>query len=265
MKKIVITGSSRGIGYGLAREFMLRGHHVIISGRSAERLNSAREKLKTETGSNAVDIVVCDVTDPAAVQNLCDTASSNGKIDIWINNAGLGQGTKPFQELDPEVIWAILDINLKGMMAGCQAALAHMHSAGSGAIYNMEGFGSDGRKMKNMTVYGTTKYAVDYFTRSLALETKGTNVIIGALSPGMVVTDMLVGPVSTDTPINREAVKIFHILADQVEPVCRFLVDRILKNRKNGVVIKWLNGKKIMMRFMKNMIRKRRVEGLPDL
>jgi NAD(P)-dependent dehydrogenase (short-subunit alcohol dehydrogenase family) len=265
MKKIVITGSSRGIGYGLAREFLHRGHQVVISGRSAERLELARNRLKEETGNEAIDTVVCDVTDPAAVQKLCDTASSGGKIDIWINNAGMGQGTRPFEALDPEDIRAILDINLKGMMAGCQAALAHMQSTGSGAIYNMEGFGSDGRKMKNMTVYGTTKYAIDYFTRSLALETEGTNVIIGGLSPGMVVTDMLVGPVSTDTPINREAVKIFHILADQVEPVCRYLVDRILKNRKNGVVIKWLTGRKIMMRFMKNMVRKRRVEGLPDL
>jgi short-subunit dehydrogenase len=264
MKNIVITGSSRGIGYGLAREFLKRGHRLTVSGRNVESLKSAKESLISETSNANIDIAVCDVTKTKDIIALWNTAANHGPVDIWINNAGIGQGTKPLSEIGTEKIEAIIDINIKGLANCSKIALENMLIQGSGAIYNMEGFGSDGRKMKRMTVYGTSKYAVRYFTQSLALETKDSPIIVGAISPGMVVTELLTSPISEDTPTNRQATRIFHILADRVETVTSFLVFRILENKKNGVIINWLSPSKIILRFMKNIFVKRKVEGVPD-
>ncbi len=264
MKNIVITGSSRGIGYGLAREFLIRGHRITLSGRNASSLKEAAEALSPESGNSKLGICECDVTKLADIKRLWETAAKHGAVDIWINNAGVGQGTRMLTELSGESIESILDTNIKGLINCCKIALENMLKQGSGAIYNMEGFGSDGRKMKNMTIYGTSKNAVRYFTQSLALETKGTPVVVGALSPGMVVTDLLTSPIKENTATNREAIKIFNILADRVETVTPYLVEKMLINTRNGTIISWLSSSKVMFRFMKNMFIKRRVEGLPD-
>lgn len=264
-KNIVITGSSRGIGYGLAREFLLAGHRVMLSGREEEALKDARARLESETGSQALDSAVCNVVSTEDLAKLWDRAASYGEVDLWINNAGIGQGTKPTVEIEPETIALILETNITGTVMGSRIALERMLVQGSGAIYNMEGFGSDGRKMKSMSIYGTSKCAVRYFTQSLALETAGTPVIAGSLSPGMVVTRLLTHPVSEDTPLNRQAIRIFNILSDRVETVTPFLVKEILKNDKNGRRIRWLTPGKLMARFIANLIVKRKVEGLPEL
>jgi len=128
----------------------------------------------------------------------------------------------------------------------------------------MEGFGSDGRKMKGMSIYGTTKSAVRYFTRSLALESADLPVIVGTISPGMVVTDLLVSPLSEDNAEKGQLLKIINILADHVETVTPFLVGKMLNNKKNGAAFHWLNGRKIMWRFIRNIFIKRQLVNPDD-
>jgi NAD(P)-dependent dehydrogenase (short-subunit alcohol dehydrogenase family) len=118
--------------------------------------------------------------------------------------------------------------------------------------------------MPGMSVYGTTKYAIRYLSRTLANEYRGKNIIIGAISPGMVVTDMLLGSLRDHPEKQKDALKIFQILADPPERVAPWIVERILKNRKNGRRIAWLSPPKIMYRFFISMFKKRRVKGLPD-
>ena len=264
MKNIVITGGSRGIGFGLAKEFLLAGHRVMISGRNENTLSEARKMLRSETNNPAIEFIVSDATRPDEMTRLWDAAAKYGPVEIWVNNAGLGQDTGMVHELDEEMISNILDVNIKGLILCSRMCVKKMEQQGFGALYNMAGFGSDGRKMSGMSVYGTTKNAVQYFTESLALETKNTPVIVGTISPGMVVTSMLTDPVKEDTASHREAVKIFHILADRVETVSPYLVAKMLNNKKNGADIRWLNSRKIMGRFMKNIFVKRKVEGIPE-
>lgn len=265
MKNIVITGGSRGIGYGLAREFLKAGHRVMISGREKETLVQAREQLQGETGNAQVDFTVADITRTKDISNLWDSAARNGKVDIWINNAGVGQDTSLLAEMEEEMISAIIETNIKGLMLCCKLVVNKMSAQGSGAIYNMEGFGSDGRKMKRMSVYGTSKNAVHYFTKVLGMETKELPLLVGSISPGMVVTSMLTDPVKADRNVNRDAIKIFHILADTVETVTPYLVKKMLTNKKHGASIRWLNSWKISGRFIGNLFVKRKVEGIPDL
>ena len=103
-----------------------------------------------------------------------------GNIDIWINNAGIDQERRCFWEVDTEDYEKVIRTNLIGVLNGCHVAFRHMLEQGYGQIYNMEGFGSNGMMREKMTIYGTSKSALSYFTRSLAIEAKNTNIKVGS-------------------------------------------------------------------------------------
>ncbi len=196
------------------------------------------------------------------VQALWDAAVAHfGRIDIWINNAGINHPRRDFWEHSPEQIQAVVDANLVGVMYGSQVALRGMLDQGSGGLYNMEGMGSDGRQVEGMTLYGTTKYSLHYLTDALVEETKRTPVLVGALSPGMVITDMLTREEVRSEEDWQTTKRVFNILADRVEDVTPWLARQILDNDKTGVRIKWLTRGKIIARFMTAPFRKRDLFG----
>jgi len=192
MKTIVITGSTRGIGFGLADAFLARGCRVTVSGRSQASVDEAAGKLAARHGAERVFGYPCDVTDFEAVQGLWDASKAHwGKVDIWINNAGIAHAQTDLREQAPEEMAAVVETNVVGSLFGAKVALTGMLEQGSGSLYNLEGLGSDGRKIEGLTVYGTTKHAVKYLTDALVKEVEGTPVLVGALRPGMVITEML--------------------------------------------------------------------------
>ena len=259
---IVITGSTRGIGYGLADSFLALGCSVTISGRAAANVEQIVEKLSSKHETARVFGHPCDVTQLEQVQALWDAAKARfGKIDIWINNAGISHPQTDFCDYAPEQIKAVVDTNLVGPMNGARIALKVMLEQGHGSLYNMEGLGSDGRRVAGMTLYGCTKYGLSYLTDALVEETKGTPVLVGALQPGMVATDLLTQQYK-DRPEQWERDKrIFNILSDRVETVTPWLARRVLANRKTGVRIKWLTRAKLMGRFLTAPFHKRDVFG----
>ncbi|MFZ5939580.1 MAG: SDR family NAD(P)-dependent oxidoreductase [Bacteroidota bacterium] len=265
MKHVVITGGTRGIGFGLASSFVRQGFRTSITGRDLENVQKAVSKLSELAASAEVNGFVCDITVPDQVRTVWEQASALSRIDIWINNAGAGHATLNFSELDEAQIRSVLRTNLEGTMLTTRIVMQGMAAQGSGMIYLMEGFGSDGRIMNGMSVYGTSKNALRYFARSVIAEARGGTVGICTLSPGMVVTDLLTGPVREDTPLNRSALRIFNILADEVETVTPWLVKKIAANTKHGASISWLTGRKIMLRVIGNMFRKRQLESLRNL
>lgn len=256
MKRIVITGSSKGIGYGMATCFLEKGHKVVIVGSSEQSTNNALERLQVKY-SNKVYGVSCNVINYDEVSRLSEKAIElMGGYDIWINNAGVTQRTASLIDLSQDEIKNVIDININGVINGSQVAMKHFTKQGSGAIYNMEGLGSDGRLAVNIGYYGGSKRFVRYFTRVLAKENTSKRIIVGRLSPGMVTTDLLMKDLNKSK--NKEkTLKIFSILADKVEVVTPFLVDGVLKNAKNGQLIAWLTTPKIMYRFMTSGIIKR--------
>jgi short-subunit dehydrogenase len=140
-------------------------------------------------------------------------------------------------------------------MYGSRVALQGMLKQGRGQIYNMEGQGSDGTMRPGLTLYGTTKAAITALTKGLIKEVKGKPVQVCYLSPGMVITDLLVGDYS---PEEFERVKrIFNILADKLETVSPWLVDQILANDKHGARIAWLTPQKAAYRFLTARFNKR--------
>ncbi len=125
----------------------------------------------------------------------------------------------------------------------------------------MEGFGSNGAVRPTVGVYGATKYAVRYFTKALVMELAKTPVNVGYLSPGIVVTDLLVPPPDKRGEAWQKSKKILNILADTVETVTPWLVDGMLAARESGAAVRWLTGPKVQWRFLKALVVKRDVFG----
>jgi len=137
-------------------------------------------------------------------------------------------------------------------------ALSAMLEQGFGAVYNMEGLGSDGRKVEGLALYGSTKAGLRYLDECLVKETEGTPVLVGALRPGMVITDFLTRQYEDRSPEDWESAKrMFNIIADRVEDVTPWLAQQVLANDKNGACISWLSRWKVMGRFLTARFRKR--------
>ena len=129
-----------------------------------------------------------------------------------------------------------------------------MIEQGFGAIYNVEGYGSNDATMLGLSIYGTSKRAVTYFTEALAKEcdVRNTNVIVGKLSPGIMITEFITNALGNKEKINlsEKTKKVYNILGDYPDVVAKFLVEGILKNTKNNVKIEWLTNLKAVWRFM---------------
>lgn len=255
---IVVTGSTRGIGLGLAREFLRRGHKVAVSGRSQAAVDRALGELRS-----LGDVIgqPCDVRRLEDLQALWDaTVVRFGRVDVLINNAALATHHHLLAELPDAEIAAAVDTNLTGTILGSQVALKGMLEQGHGKIYTFEGFGSDGMTSPGLTVYGTTKRALRYFTDSLAKEYKDSSVLIGSLSPGMVPTDLLIYSSRSEDPAKWEKSKrIMNILGDKVETVTPWLAEQALANDEQGAKIAWLTRGKAIKRFLSPSYRKRQI------
>lgn len=251
MKTVVITGSSRGIGLGLAKEFLKRDCSVVISARSKDKLEQEVVNLGNEFGADRVMGKTCDMNNYEQVEALWNMAKEKfGKVDIWINNAGISNRKRMLWELEPNEISSVIYTNLIGLMYGCKAAIKGMLEQGEGQVYNFEGHGSNDMVLAGLTPYGTTKRAVRYLTDSLVNELDNKPVIVGTIGPGMVITDLIKNDLNNMTDEDREqAMIIFNILGDKVETVTPYLAEEVLKNTKQGAKIDWLTDEKAQQRF----------------
>lgn len=255
-RSIVVTGGTRGIGQGLAREFLKRGCRVTITGTSDA---SVAKGLETLGGASDKLIgIAADVAERDQMQGVWDSAvAAFGRVDIWVNNAGISLPRKPLPELSQADIQRIININLMGIFNCDAVAMKGMQAQGGGYIWNMEGYGSDGMAQAGLAPYGSTKRAVTYVTKTLIKELKGTPVGMGYLSPGVVVTDLLVEDYANDPERWVKVQKTFNILGDTVETVTPYLVEGVLKTDKHGARVAWLTRGKAAGRFATAGFKKR--------
>lgn len=260
MKTIVITGSSRGIGYHLAKAFLKENCQLVLTGRSTQSLERAASQLRTIYPAAQILTVVCDVSEFDQIDQLWKTAKAHfGKVDIWINNAGQGHPQANSWNYEVNMIQGIVQTNILGVIYGSKVAMQGMLEQGSGAIYNMEGLGSDGRTVNGLALYGTTKAAVRYFTQSLIKESASTPVLVGTLSPGMVMTEFITQQYVNNPKGWERAKPVFNILADKPETVTSWMAPKILANKRHGKSIVWLTQEKVIARFVGSLFHKRNV------
>jgi NAD(P)-dependent dehydrogenase (short-subunit alcohol dehydrogenase family) len=256
MKNVVITGSTKGIGFGYAREFLKRGHRVCISGRSEADITAAIAKLQPECKDGARVVgFPCDMGKIADVEALwTQAAAALDGVDIWINNAGYARSGAGFLELTPAEMKTMVESNVIGTMNGSQVAMRGMTKQGHGHIFNTLGGGSDGRVVPGMIGYSTTKRAVRYFTDSLIDEVEGTPVRVGKISPGINVTEGMIRELmALPAEARKRAAWPLNVLGDHVETTTPWLVDRMLADvaaGRSGTQISWMTGGKVMGRFL---------------
>ncbi len=250
-KVIVITGSTRGIGFAFAKRFLQLGHKVVVNGRSNSSVASAVGVL-SEISGNVAGLAV-DITHSDAPQRLVDfTVEKFGRIDIWINNAAIPQRFDYFFNLPGEQIKQLIETDLTAVMLATKAVAGFMLEQGGGVIFNLAGFGSDGMIKPRLVLYGTAKRAVDYFTRAFYNEIKDKGLAMGLVNPGMVNTDFLNLSLEGLPEDFAEQNKRFNeVFASKPEDVARRLVPKILKHRKGFARIKYMNGFMVMGRLLK--------------
>ncbi len=264
MGSVVITGSARGFGFELAKKFKSLGYDVCLSDINEENLKKAYE-LINEINNEKCKVIMkkCDVTSHKQLEELFDFAKINfNTVDIWINNAGVNQPDKPIFELTQQEIDFMLDIDLKGTIYGSKIAFSKMKEQGFGQIYNVEGYGSNDATMMGLSIYGTTKRAVTYFTLALAKESQElTNgkIKICRLTPGIMITDFIktANGGSTHIELPEKTKKVYNILGDYPETIVNYCVPRMIKNKKNNARIMWLTNFRAFTRFLTAGFKKR--------
>lgn len=258
-KTWVITGSNRGIGFHLAMECLKHGNNVVISGRNPAAVDDAVKALSNKGYNGQAIGVACDVTDPDKLQALWDKATDHfSVVDIWVNNAGITNSRADIVDVSFSEIDRVINTNLNALMYANKVAISGMLKQGHGKLFNMEGFGSDGMVDAGMSVYGTSKRAVRYFTASMIKEYKNKNIIIGYLNPGVVVTEFITKSLyggDEDKLSSRK--KFLNIIADRPETVAPFLFIGIDKATKSGAAVRWGSVLVILARVVKNLFIKR--------
>ena len=252
MKTIVITGSTRGIGFALGREFLKRDCQVVFSGRKESSTQQAIDTLAEEFPKPQMMGIPCNVRDYEQVAALWEkTTAKFGVIDIWINNAGISNEQNPAWEIEPEAMKAVVETNILGELYGTKVAMQGFLKQGFGAVYNVEGMGADGKthNVQGLSVYGMTKAGLHFFNKNLAQENDHPKIITGAIQPGMVLTDLVTGQFE-DRPEEWEKVKgTLGIIANPIEEVAPWLAEKILANQKNGAYLKYGGTLRILKRF----------------
>jgi NAD(P)-dependent dehydrogenase (short-subunit alcohol dehydrogenase family) len=200
-----------------------------------------------------------DVRDFVQVEALWQAAKTRfGRVDIWVNNAGVAHELSPFWDHRPERIRGVVETNVIGTMNGSAIALREMRRQGFGRLYNMEGFGSgSGRMVRGLAIYGSTKAATRFLNRALIDEVSGTSLIVGAIRPGMVITELLTDQFKERPEDWERMERVMSLFASRVETVAPVLALKMLRNHKNGAVIRFGGPGAILRRLAAAPFRRR--------
>jgi 3-oxoacyl-[acyl-carrier protein] reductase len=184
----MVTGSTRGIGLGIAKALLECGGVVGIHGRSSAQVHSVCEAL--DSSHSRTIPLVADLTEADAAAELVQAfTAQTSRLDGLVNNAGSGKAIA-FRGLTPEKWRSTFQLNLDATMQLCQAAYGVMRRQQSGSIVNIASLAAHGPGKWMGADYAASKSAVVSLTKSLAFESARLGIRVNAISPGMVETDM---------------------------------------------------------------------------
>lgn len=188
-KVAVVTASTRGIGLACVQRLAKEGATVYMAARNLERAQARADELNAQ-GCN-VKIVYNDATEKETYKAMIDeVAAKEGKIDILVNNFGTSDPTKDLdiKATEYETFISTVDKNLASVFMTTQAVIPHMIAAGGGSIINISSIGGL-RPDISQIAYGTSKAAINYMTKLIAVQCARDNIRCNAVLPGMTATD----------------------------------------------------------------------------
>lgn len=190
-KVAVIAGGTKGIGLGIALEFVREGAKVVVGGTNPKNGEEAVREIKTAGGDGL--FVKCDVADLADLDNFIAQAVDRfGRVDIYVANAGINDANKThFLEISPEQYDRIMAVNLRGMFFGGQKAAQQMVAQGDGGvIINMSSVNAH-LALDSQVVYTVSKGGIQQLTKIQAVALAPHNIKVNAMAPGPIETDLL--------------------------------------------------------------------------
>jgi NAD(P)-dependent dehydrogenase (short-subunit alcohol dehydrogenase family) len=187
----VVTGANRGVGRELVRQLAGRGWTVVLGARDQRKGEAAARELGDAGGT--VLPWQLDVAEPASVERLAASVRRElGRLDVLINNAAIHYDTwQRAVTADLDVVHEAMETNLFGAWRTCQALVPLMREGGRGRIVNVSSGGGALSEMGGGTpAYGVSKAALNALTRKLAAELRDDGILVNAVCPGWVATDM---------------------------------------------------------------------------
>lgn len=195
----VITGSTRGIGRGIAEAFLAHGASVVISGKSEEKGQQALQEL---AAGDRARFIACDVRDQNQLNDLIDGVSEAfGSVDILVNNAGGTDGFALVHEMADQAWTNALDWNLNAVFYGTRRALGYMVDRGWGRIINVSSVEGKQANKPAVSHYITNKHAINGLTKAVAHEYGPRGITCNAICPGAIETDIMktAGPAAAES------------------------------------------------------------------
>ena len=206
-KTAVVTGGSRGIGLAIVKRFLEEGANVALCGSREETAQKALDGILAENPDASVMAIWPNVSDEAELEAAFRRVAERfGGLDIVCNNAGISQSI-PLDAYTPEEFDKIIDINVKGVLNGCQAASRVLGEGG--VIINTSSMVSKMGQPSGVG-YPMSKFAVNGITISLARELGPRGIRVNAVAPGVTATDMvanlpeeMIAPIAAAIPLKR--------------------------------------------------------------
>ncbi|KFG73697.1 3-oxoacyl-ACP reductase FabG [Streptomyces mutabilis] len=191
-RSVVVTGGTRGIGFGIAGLFAQQGASVLLTGRSEETAHKAADRLARATGGRVAGMGV-DMRRPEEIEKMAVEAERQyGRIDVLCANAGIFP-ERPLRELTAEDVGEVLDVNLRGSILSVRACLPAMERAGRGRIVLTSSITGPTTGYAGWSHYGASKAGQMGFLRGAALELAPYGITVNAVLPGNVHTEGLTG------------------------------------------------------------------------
>lgn len=183
----LVTGAAQGLGLGIARELASRGARVVMTDLQLDKVTGAAGELQND--DLAVEAAHLDVTDSDSVNQAFDQVIANhGRLDIVVNNAGVGQSVTPIVELSDAEWDRVMGVTLTGMFYCCRAAARIMETQETGSIVNLSSI--NGLNPAALVAsYNAAKAAVISLSKTLSLELAAYGVRVNTVCPGPVYTD----------------------------------------------------------------------------
>ncbi len=191
-KVAVVTGASSDIGLEISKKFVEEGAKVVLLGRQIDKLEQVRKSITNYSSKTAA--IACDLTNEAQViQTVNQIIDHHGKIDILVNNAGTITDPIHFHQMQEKDLNSLVDINMFGTFRITKSVIIKMlENKNGGSIINIGSISAERAIPKvHLTVYCTTKAAINMFTKGLAVEYARKNIRCNCINPGIVNAGMI--------------------------------------------------------------------------